>query len=197
MLKWFIERRLRSFERSFDYDMGYARAILAADTHAFLAFARVMALSSYRKDVPEDVYFAVELSGTLAEDCGPCTQLVVGMALRAGVAPQTLAAVLRRDDAALSEPVRLGVTFARAVLARSAEAEPIREQIARRFGQRGLVSLAFALTAARVFPTLKYALGHGIACQRVVVQGEGITVAQARTPPDGRVAAGMGPALPG
>jgi hypothetical protein len=33
------------------------------------------------------------------------------------------------------------------------------------------VSLAFGLTAARLYPTLKYALGHGRACTRVTVAG--------------------------
>jgi hypothetical protein len=196
MLKWFIERRLKSFERSFDYDMGYARAILAADMRAFLAFGQVMSLSSYRKSVPRDVYFAVKLTGTLAEDCGPCTQLVVGMALREGVAPQTLTAVLRGDDTALSESVQLGVSFARAVLGRAAEAEPLREEIVQRFGQRGLMSLAFALTAARIFPTVKYALGHGIACQRVVVQGEAIPVVKAAARPSGGGEARLGASSP-
>ena len=40
------------------------------------------------------------------------------------------------------------------------------------FGKRGLVSLAFAMTASRLYPTLKYALGHGRACTRVTVGGE-------------------------
>jgi hypothetical protein len=39
MLSWFIGRRLRAFEWSFDYDMSYARAILATDTRAFLVRA--------------------------------------------------------------------------------------------------------------------------------------------------------------
>ena len=38
--------------------------------------------------------------------------------------------------------------------------------------KRALVSLAFAVTGARIFPTLKYALGHGRACTRVIVGGE-------------------------
>ena len=32
--------------------------------------------------------------------------------------------------------------------------------------------MAFAITAARFYPTLKYAMGFGKACQRVVVAGE-------------------------
>lgn len=179
MLRWFIERRLRAFERSFDYDMSYARAILAADTRAFLALSMLMPMARYRRGVPRDICFAVGLVGTLVEDCGPCTQLGVAMALREGVPAATLSAVLRGDDDALPDPVRLGVRYARAVLAHAAEAEALREEVVRRFGQRGLVSLAFALTAARIFPTVKYALGYGVACQRVVVQGQPVSVAKA------------------
>jgi hypothetical protein len=176
MLKWLIRNRLDAFERSFDYDLSYARTILAADTRAFLAFSRLTGLARYRRDVPVDAYYAAKLVGTLAEDCGPCTQLVVAMALRDGVAPQTLAAVLGAKDEALPEEVLLPVKFARAALAHSEAAEPLRDQILKRFGERGLVSLAFALTAARIFPTLKYALGHGQSCHRVVVQGEVVSV---------------------
>ena len=44
------------------------------------------------------------------------------------------------------------------------------------------MSLAFGLVGARIYPTLKYALGHGKACQRIVVAGEPIR-------PSGQVAA--------
>jgi hypothetical protein len=176
MFKWLIRNRLAAFERSFDYDLSYARSILAADTRAFLAFSRVTGVSRYRRDVPVAAYYAAKLVGTLAEDCGPCTQLVVAMALREGVLPQTLSAVLGAQDEQLPEEVLLCVEFARAALARSEAAEPLREQIRERFGERGLVSLAFALTAARIFPTVKYALGHGQSCQRVQVQGTVVPV---------------------
>jgi alkylhydroperoxidase family enzyme len=179
MLKWLVQAKLKAFEREFDYDMSYARAILAADTRAFWSFSKVMGLARYRRDVPADVYYAVKLVGTLTEDCGPCTQLTVAMALREKVAQEIVAAVLGGDDAALTEPVRLAVQFARAVLAHDPAAEPLREEIVRRFGERGLVSLAFALTAARLFPTVKFALGHGLSCQRVLVAGQPVQVARA------------------
>ena len=34
-----------------------------------------------------------------------------------------------------------------------------------------MVTLAFAIASTRVFPTLKYALGHGHVCTRVRVAG--------------------------
>jgi hypothetical protein len=177
MLNWLIRNRLAAFERTFDYDMSYARTVLDADRGAFFKFARVMGLSQYRKDVPLDVYYAAKLTGTLAEDCGPCTQLVVTMALREGLDPRTLAAILAVDERALSEQTHLGVRFARAVLAHAPEADALRDEIVSRWGPRALVSLAFALTAARIFPTLKYVLGHGRTCRRIMIAGQPVAVA--------------------
>ncbi len=48
----------------------------------------------------------------------------------------------------------------------------MRDEIVRRWGDRGLVAIGLTLTAARMYPTLKYALGHGRSCSRVTVAGE-------------------------
>ena len=176
MLSWLIRNRLAAFERKYGYDISYAREILAADRRAFMTFAKLSSLGAYRRDVPKDVFWAVKSVAAIAEDCGPCTQLNVAMALEDGATPRVLASVLGGQDAALPEDVRLGVRFARAVLARDPEADPLREEIARRWGPRALISLAFGIAAARVFPTIKYTLGHGKACQRVTVAGEPVAV---------------------
>jgi hypothetical protein len=179
MLKWIIRNRLAAFERKYDYDMSYAREILAADTRAFFAFSKIMGISSYRRDVPKTMYWAAKLAGTVGEDCGPCTQLVVAMALEDGVDAKVISAVLANNEAVLPADAKLGVAFARAALAHAPEADEHRAAIAKLHGPRAIVSLAFAICAARFFPTIKYALGHGKACQRVVVAGEPIAVARA------------------
>jgi hypothetical protein len=169
MLTWLIRRRLAAFERALSYDVSYMRELLAIDVGAFLRFARVTGMR-YRKDVPRDVYHATKIVAAMAEDCGPCTQLVVTLALADGVDPRLLAAVVEGRD--VPADVRLGIRFARAVLAHSADADAAREDIIGLWGPRALVSLAFALTSARLYPTLKYALGHGQACTRVVIEGK-------------------------
>ena len=55
-------------------------------------------------------------------------------------------------------------------------------------GRRALVSLAFAITAARIYPTVKYALGHGKACMRVVVDGTPVMFDHGRVPASREVA---------
>jgi hypothetical protein len=171
MLKWLIRRRIAAFEKQWGYDASYLREVLDTDTRAFLTFVRAQGIGKYRRDLPVDAYYGAKLTAVVAEDCGPCTQLLVGMALAEGVAPATIAAVIEGRDDDLPEAVRLSVRFTRAVIAHEANAVELRELITARFGPRAIVSIAFAILAARMYPTIKYALGHGVACQRVTIAG--------------------------
>lgn len=95
------------------------------------------------------------------------------MAEAGGVKPETLRAILAGDEAAMGADAALGWRFARASLARDMEAaDPLRDEILRRWGDKGLVAIGMAITTARMYPTLKYALGYGKACSRVTVAGE-------------------------
>lgn len=178
-LKALIRNRIAAFEREYGYDMGYAREILDISPSALLKFQRIMGLSQYREDAPPAAWYAAKLVGTMAEDCGPCTQLVARMAEGEGVAPATLRAILRRQEAAMPADALLGYRFAEAALRHDPEADVLRAEVVHRWGRRALVSLAYALTTARMFPTLKYAMGHGHSCVRVKVGGEELPVASA------------------
>lgn len=179
MLKWLIRRKLAAFEREFGYDTSYARAILAADTRALLAYAKIEKMGRYRRDVPLAVWYAAGLVSIVHEDCGPCAQLGVTMARRDGVPAAIIAAVLAGDDDALPADVRLGVEFARAAIAHAPETDALRERIVARWGERAAISLAFAIAAAKVYPAVKYAMGYGKTCQRLVVDDEPIAVRSA------------------
>jgi hypothetical protein len=169
MLTWIIKSRLAAFERQHGYDASYMRAVLDTDPKAFFTFAKAQKMGSYHRDVPRPVQWAAGITATIAEDCGPCTQLAVGMALADGCTQTVLANVIAGDDIALPDDVRLGVQFARAVLAHAPEADELRDEIEKRWGKRAVVSLAMAITSARLYPTFKYALGFGKACMRVTV----------------------------
>jgi hypothetical protein len=176
MLTWLIKNRLAAFERQYGYDASYVRELLEIDSRAFWAFAKCKSMGKYRRDVPAHVHYAASLTTLMHEDCGPCTQLGATMALADGVTPKVLASIIRGDVSAMSDEVALGVRFARATLAHSPEADDLREEIVGRWGKRALVSIAFGMTMSRVYPTMKYALGFGKACQRVVVGDEQIVV---------------------
>ena len=179
MIKWFMRRQLAAFERNWNYDAPYLRDLVEADPRAAMAFAKVTGLSTYRKDVPPAAYFAAKIIATMAEDCGPCTQLMVDMAERAGVDAITLRSIITGDVENMPEDAALAAGFADASLRHAPEAEAMREEIVRRWGPRALVSLTFALVAARIFPTARYAMGHGQSCMRITVGGESRPVLQA------------------
>jgi hypothetical protein len=54
------------------------------------------------------------------------------------------------------------------------DASELRADVVRRWGSRGLASLAYGIVAAQAFPTLKYALGYGQTCVRVRIGGSDV-----------------------
>jgi hypothetical protein len=172
MFGWLVQKRIKSFERAFDYDMTYAREIYDASPRAFWRFSKVVNLAQYHEDTPLDAWYAAKLAATLAEDCGPCTQLVATMAEREGVKPETLRAIIAGDESAMPPDALLGYRFAQAALARDiAGSDRLRAEVRSKWGKKTVVTLALAIAASRVFPAVKYALGHGHACVRVRIAG--------------------------
>jgi hypothetical protein len=174
MLKWMIHRKLKAFEREHGYDASYMHELVDLDLGAFLKFARATNLGKYRKDVPQDAYFAAQLTSSMLADCGPCTQLGVGFALAAGVPAPVLASIVAGDESNMMPEIALAMRFARSVLTRSPEADSCRQEIVGRWGSRALLTLSFAIISAQLYPGLKYALGHGKACTRVMVDGQAV-----------------------
>jgi hypothetical protein len=175
MIKWALRRAIGKFEREWNYDAAYMRELIDVSPRAAWLFSRVTALGQFRRDVPIEAWCAAGLTAVRSEDCGPCTQLGVKMAERAGVSPAILAAILSDNLGAMPPEVALVWKFTRATLAHDPAADDYREEIVKRWGRLALVSLAFAITAGRIYPTVKYAMGHGKACTRVVVGGTPLT----------------------
>jgi hypothetical protein len=172
-----VNSRLGAFEREWGYDASYMRTILASGLGAMRALLGIERISKFRKGIPVAPSFAAKIVAARAEDCGPCVQLVVDMAARAGVPAATLRAIVANEHGAMPQDVRLVVRFTEAVLAHAPEADGLRGEIAARWGNDAVVSLAFAILSGRAYPTLKYALGYGKTCTRVHVAGEAVPAA--------------------
>src|SRR5262245_29866030 len=112
MREWIATRILDGFSKRYDYDVSYMRAMLKEAPGAFFAFAKINDASRYRKVTPIEALYAVKLTGTLSEDCGPCAQLVVNMAREADMATDQIVALLQRDESAMHRDTALGFHFA-------------------------------------------------------------------------------------
>jgi len=182
MMRWALHKAIGKFERDWNYDAGYIHEMIDASPRAAWLFSRVTALGRFRRDIPVEAWSAAGITAVRHEDCGPCTQLAVTMAERAGVSAAVLRALLSDNPEAMPADVALVWKFTRATLAHDPAADEYREAIVKRWGRRALVSLAFAITTARMYPTVKYALGHGKACMRVVVNGTPVALDHGRVP---------------
>src|SRR5258705_4235386 len=177
MLKDMLTRWNDGFERQWGYDASYIRDVIRASPASLVKFA-LGTRAADPKAAPPEALFAATVAGVLAEDCGPCTQLGVDMAMANGIDPGVVRGVLAGDDAAMGETAALAFRFARASLARDmATADPLREAIVERWGDKALVAISLSLVASRMYPTLQYALGHGKACSKVTVAGIAAPVA--------------------
>jgi alkylhydroperoxidase family enzyme len=176
MLRWLLRRTIGAFERQWNYDASYLREIAETSPRAAWLFQRATRLGTYRRDVPIDALVAAGITAVRSEDCGPCTQLATAMAERQGVRPEILRGILKDDVAAMSDEAALAWRFTKALLAHDAAADDYRAVILERWGPRALVTLAFAITTARMYPTVKYAMGHGKSCTSVVVGGAPVMI---------------------
>jgi hypothetical protein len=176
MFKSYLHRKVAAMERAFGYDATYVHEMLDASTPAFLKFGLFQKMGSHQDNVSCEAWYAAKLAAVMSEDCGPCAQLGVDMALRAGVDAKIVASLARRDLVGAGADAALGFRYGEAVATNSPEAPALAAEAEARYGKRGLVSLALAVAGARVYPTLKRGLGHGAACQRLVVANDTIAV---------------------
>jgi hypothetical protein len=178
MIRALLHRSIRRFERHYGYDATYMHEILDASLRAFLKLMLAQALNAHRDAAAPEAIHAARIVAARHEDCGPCAQLTVNMALEAGIDPTLVRAIVARDLTRLTPDATLGLRLAEAALLHE-NADDVRAEVLARWGRRGLVCLAYAVAGTRTYPTMKRVLGHAHVCERLVVQGETVPVARA------------------
>ncbi|MBV9332072.1 MAG: hypothetical protein JOZ55_11010 [Alphaproteobacteria bacterium] len=177
MLRRLLHRYTRAFERRYAYDGSYMHEMLDASTPGFLRYAIMQSAGgSWRAGAPVNAWCAAGIAGALVEDCGPCVQIASDMAVEAGMAPATVAALL--SGTPTDADAQLGFDYGRALLNASDNLDELRERIEARWGRKALLAISLRAMTGRNFPVLKRALGHAKSCQRVRVGNAEIAVAQ-------------------
>ncbi|MEZ5556958.1 MAG: hypothetical protein R3E86_00210 [Pseudomonadales bacterium] len=176
MIRAALHAAIDRFGRHYDYDATYMHEILDTSRAAFLKLLLAQGMNQHHDAVPAAALFAARIAAVRHEDCGPCAQLTLNMAREAGVASATLKAIVTGARAELPAEVALAQAFAEAVLAH-APADELRERVRALWGERGLVTLAYAISATRIYPTMKRVLGHAQACELLAVDGEQLVAA--------------------
>lgn len=178
MVKWLLHKAIDAWTKPLDYDATYMHGILETSTQALFKFMLAQGVNQHREGISKEALWAAKLVTIQHEDCGPCAQLVVNMALKDGVDAKLIRHVIARNSPQLPPIVVMTMHLTDAVLAHEA-CDEARDQLPTAFGEQGLVSLAFAISQTRTYPTLKRVLGFAHVCERLRVEGDVIPVVKA------------------
>lgn len=156
---------LQGFGAHFDYDVSYLVRLMDTAPEAYLAFAGAQPLGHRREALTAEAHAVAATAVMLHDDCGACAQLNLRMAVEVGVDRELLQTLLDRPEA-LPAPLHDVFEHARQVV-RGSDSDP--ERVARlreQLGERGFGELATAIVGARLYPTMKRALGTTTTCRR-------------------------------
>ncbi|MDH5525950.1 MAG: hypothetical protein OEY97_01415 [Nitrospirota bacterium] len=159
-----IQTQLQEFSKAYKYDTAYLEELLNASPGAFGAFSPGMEICKYRKALPLDAYFVACVATMKGEECGPCGQLNLRMAVEAGVDRELLALVIKKPNL-LPSPLRDVHDHAFAVTQGPLQDPERAERIRKHYGDEAFAELAVCITGNRVFPTLKRALMKADHCE--------------------------------
>jgi hypothetical protein len=169
MLRWFIKRKLNAEEKKLGVSVDYLRHVVDVSPAMFLRFCSILPFANSRKKLPNDAWFVAQTVAAQHEDCGPCLQITLNLARQSGVDPTLLRAVLDgKCDAMPAELVDV-FRFAQSVVNAASDDDALRAALRARYGERGLIELAYAIASARIPPTVKRCLGYAKSCSVVPV----------------------------
>lgn len=169
MLKWILTRLVDSTRTQLGVDnMDYAYRLRDVAPGRLIRFSFIKTVEGPRRATPPAVYHAAGLAAAMVEDCGPCVQIHVNLALKDGVAPEVMAALVQGQlDRAPPDAV-LGFRLGDAV-ARGNACDDLRDAVTQAWGETGVIELAFTIATARFYPAVKRGMGYAHACEKVKI----------------------------
>ncbi len=157
------QAQLQTFGQHYDYDTTYLQDLAEASPAAFEVFGPAQALSTFREHLPLDAHFVARVVTMQNEDCGPCAQLNLRMAIEAGVERSLLEALIDAPDQ-LPEILRDLRAHVQAVVSGAAGDPDRAERLRTHYGAAAFAELAVVIAGSRMYPTLKRALLDHQAC---------------------------------
>lgn len=168
MYRWLLTRLIKSGERELGVPGGFAFFLRDVAPNRLVRFAFIRWVEGRRQIVSRGAYHAAGLASAMAEDCGSCVQIHVNLALKDGIAPELVQALVDRRLEQVAPEMAEAFRFGEAVSG-GAPSTAYRDAIRGRWGDSGLAELAFAVAVARFYPGLKRGLGFAESCEKVAI----------------------------
>ncbi len=165
----YAKQTMADFDEKYGYDSSYLLEIMEASPSGFEKYFNFLPLAHHQEKSSAEALFVANLVAMQEADCGTCLQLVVRMAQEAGVSSQIINETLS-DGHLLPDDLKLVRSYAQVV----ARAEPLDPELLatmrEQFSDTEIAEIALRIASARVFPTIKRALGRAKSCSMVTVE---------------------------
>lgn len=162
-------QRTQEFGRQYHYDVGYIEALLDHSPTAFMKLQNCLPLLSHREKLSPEEFWVAKLATTQVEDCGECLQLNVRMAVEAAVPKEMVEAVLRGGEA-LPGNLRDVYRYVTSIAANDSVSDDVMSRIEARYDRGARLELGLCIASAKLFPTLKRAIGHAKSCSLIALE---------------------------
>lgn len=170
MIRWILTRLLNAAQTQLGgVNMDYAFHLRDVEPSRLWRYSFIKTVEGRRRYTSAEAWHAAGMAAAMVEDCGPCVQIHVNLALKDGVNPDTLRALAARQLDGVPPDVALAFQYGDAV-SRGIIADELREDIRKRWGEKGLIELAFTIAVARFYPAVKRGMGYAQTCERVIVE---------------------------
>lgn len=169
MLRWFLRRKLDAEKKKLGESMDYLRHIVDVSPACFMRFASIMPFANSRTTLPKEAWYVAQIVTLQHEDCGPCLQITLNLARQQGVSAELIRATLDGHCENIHSELADVYAFSKSVISGHDDAG-LRDKLRVRFGDRGLIELAYAIASARIPPTVKRVLGFAKNCSAVEIR---------------------------
>lgn len=162
-------QEIRDFSTHYQYDNTFEEELLEHSAEGYKKFADFKPMAGHLEKLDMASFWIVKLAAMQVEDCGHCLQLNVRMALEYGVSKELVESALNGGSGLPEELFELH-QFAVSVAAQKNPEDELMESIQKRFDKGALLEIGLAIASAKVFPTIKRALGYTRSCSLITVE---------------------------
>lgn len=162
-------QKLEEFSEHYRYDMTYLKEFWQSSEEGFQKFSDFQPLSYHREFLPLETYWVSKLAAMQVADCGECLQLIVRMALEAGVDKKLVRACIQ-GGSSLPEDLKDIFDFSTSIASYRNIDPQLEERIDAQLDKRQRIELGVCVASAPVYPTIKRALGYTQSCSLVEIE---------------------------
>jgi len=163
------QKMIDDFENHYKYDCTYMRELLESSPDGFAKFSNFLPLSGHQEKLDAEEYWVAKLAAMQVEDCGECLQLNVRMALEGGASKSIIKAALK-GGSTLPDALKDVYDYARYVASNDIVDTKLIDRITSRYDKGSLLEFGICIATAKVFPTIKRALGYTKSCSLIEIE---------------------------